>query len=111
MLATVTATTAPRPRNRDAQHCSCNGSSLIAGTVGGGIVESKVQEYAGKCSPAKESAYLHFSLDNDIEMKEEAVCGGTISILVDADPLETPAVFREMGKSLAQGIPGVLVTG
>ncbi len=58
----------------------------------------------------KESAYLHFALDNNIEMKEEAVCGGTLSILVDADPLASLPVFWDMKKSLASGKPGVLLT-
>jgi len=109
VLATVTASRGSTPQKPG---CSAlfNQNNLIAGTVGGGIVESKIQEYAGKCSLTKESAYLHFSLDSDIEMKDEAVCGGTISILVDAYPLESLPVFREMQKSLAAGKPGVLIT-
>lgn len=43
-------------------------------------------------------------------MKEEAVCGGTLSILVDADPLTSLPAFRDMQKSLASGKPGVLLT-
>jgi len=109
VLATVTASKGSTPQKPGCSALFVR-NSLIAGTVGGGIVESKVQEYAGKCSLTKESAYLHFSLDSDIEMKEEAVCGGTISILVDADPLGNLPVFREMRKSLASGKHGVLLT-
>jgi len=109
VLATVTASKGSTPQKPGCSALFVR-NSLVAGTVGGGIVESKVQEYAGKCSLTKESAYLHFSLDSDIEMKEEAVCGGTISILVDGDPLPSLPVFMEMRKSLASGNPGVLLT-
>jgi xanthine dehydrogenase accessory factor len=109
VLATVTASRGSTPQKPGCSALFVH-NSLIAGTVGGGIVESKVQEYAGKCSLTKESAYLHFSLDSDIEMKEEAVCGGTISILVDADPLEKLPVFKDMRTSLESGKPGVLLT-
>ncbi|MFZ0471961.1 MAG: XdhC family protein, partial [Bacteroidales bacterium] len=109
VLATVTASRGSTPQKPGCSALFVH-NSLIAGTVGGGIVESKVQEYAGKCSFTKESAYLHFALDNNIEMKEEAVCGGTLSILVDADPLASLPVFWDMKKSLASGKPGVLLT-
>jgi len=109
VLATVTASRGSTPQKPGCSALFVQ-NTLIAGTVGGGIVESKIQEYAGKCSSTKESAYLHFSMDNDIEMKEEAVCGGTISILVDADPLGSLPVFQEMLKSLASNKPGVLLT-
>jgi xanthine dehydrogenase accessory factor len=109
VLATVTGSKGSTPQKPG---CSAlfENNSLIAGTVGGGIVESKVQEYAGKCSLTKESAYLHFSLDNDVSGNEGAVCGGILSILVDADPLSSIPVFQEMKQSLASGCPGVMVT-
>jgi xanthine dehydrogenase accessory factor len=109
VLATVTASRGSTPQKPGCSALFVQ-NSLIAGTVGGGIVESKIQEYAGKCSSTKESAYLHFPMDNDIEMKEEAVCGGTISILVDADLPGSLPVFQEMRQSLASGQPGVLLT-
>jgi xanthine dehydrogenase accessory factor len=109
VLATVTASRGSTPQKPGSSALFVQ-NTLIAGTVGGGIVESKVQEYAGKCSLTKESAYLHFALDSNIDMKEEAVCGGTLSILVDADPLASLPVFWDMKKSLASGEPGVLLT-
>jgi xanthine dehydrogenase accessory factor len=109
VLATVTSSRGSTPQKPGCSALFVQ-STLIAGTVGGGIVESKVQEYAGKCYLNKESAYLHFALDSNIDMKEEAVCGGTLSILVDADPLASLPVFWDMKKSLASGKPGVLLT-
>ncbi len=109
VLATVTGTMGSTPQKPGSSALFKN-NSLIAGTVGGGIVESKVQEYAGKCSLTKESAYLVFSLDNDITNKDAAVCGGTISVLVDGDPISSLPVFQAMQEALASRCPGVLVT-
>jgi xanthine dehydrogenase accessory factor len=109
VLATVTASSGSTPQKPGCSALFIR-NSLIAGTVGGGIVESKVQEYAGKCASTKESAYLHFSLDSDIDNKEEAVCGGNISILIDADTHASLNVFHEMRQSLASDKPGVLIT-
>jgi len=109
VLATVTASRGSTPQKPGCSALFVQ-NTLIAGTVADSLVESKIQEYAGNCYSTKESAYLHFSMDNDIEMKEEAVCGGTISILVDADPRGSLPVFLDMRKSLAAGEPGVLLT-
>ncbi len=109
VLATVTGSRGSTPQKPGSSALFLN-NSLIAGTVGGGIVEKKVQEYAGRCSATKESAYLRFSLDNEIPGKEGAICGGTISILVDADPLSSLPVFLELQQSLISACPGVLIT-
>lgn len=109
VLATVTATHGSTPQKPGSTALFGNGK-LLAGTVGGGFVENRVREQAVKCLSGKESIWMHFSLDNDISRKEEAICGGSISILLDASPLKHLTVFREMEKSLASGIHGVLVT-
>ena len=109
VLATVTGSKGSTPQKPGSSALFGN-KRLILGTVGGGIVENKVSDCAEKCSQTKGSAYLHFSLDNDISRKEEAICGGNISILLDADPLSHISVYKEMEQSLASGYPGVLIT-
>ncbi len=109
VLATVTGSRGSTPQKPGSSALFGN-NILISGTVGGGVVENKVWEYAKKYSGSKESAYLHFTLDNDVSRKEEAICGGNISILVDTDPMSHIPVFKEMEQSLAEGYPGVLIT-
>ncbi len=109
VLATVTDSRGSTPQ-KPGSSALFGKKVLISGTVGGGIVENKVWEQAVKCSRSKESVYLHFTLDNDVSRKEEAICGGTISILIDANPLDHLPVFKEMAQSLAEGCPGVLIT-
>ncbi|MFZ2287053.1 MAG: XdhC family protein [Bacteroidales bacterium] len=109
ILATVTGTTGSTPQKPGSSALFLDGR-LIAGTVGGGIIEGRVTKYANNCSGGCGSALLHFSLDRETSEREEAVCGGTITILVDSDPLAHPEVFREMKLSLGSGQPGVMVT-
>jgi xanthine dehydrogenase accessory factor len=83
---------------------------LISGTVGGGVVEGRVQEFALKSSLTKESGYLHFSLSKDTSHKEEAICGGKTSVLVDAYPDNHISVFKAVSKSISENTSGVLIT-
>jgi xanthine dehydrogenase accessory factor len=109
VLATVTGTSGSTPRKPGSSALIHNGI-LIAGSVGGGIIEGRVMEYARNSAGGCESALLHYSLDHETAMPEEAVCGGTITILVDSDPLAHLEAFKEMKENLRNGQPGVLVT-
>jgi xanthine dehydrogenase accessory factor len=109
VLATVTAATGSTPQKPGSTAIFVNGK-LIAGTVGGGVVENKVKEYAGRSAVTGESALLVFNLDKDAPNPEEALCGGTLTVLIDADPLRQIGVFREMQKNIQEGLTGVLVT-
>lgn len=83
---------------------------LIAGTVGGGAVEGKITEIAGARLRSRESGYINFNLVNDISRKEDAICGGQLSILVDAMPSNSAATFREIRESLIKNQTGILLT-
>lgn len=109
VLATVTAASGSTPQKPGSSALFQNGR-LIAGTVGGGIIEKRVADYASSCIEGKESALLTFHLDKETSDAEEAVCGGIITILVDSDPKADTKAFSDMELSLHEGQPGVLVT-
>jgi len=109
VLATVTATSGSTPQKPGSSALILDGR-LIAGTVGGGIVEGRILDYARNCSGGCESALLRFSLDKETSEPEEAVCGGTLTILVDSSPMAHLAAFTEMKQSIRSGQPGVLIT-
>ena len=85
-------------------------NGLIAGTVGGGIVEGRVQRLALEAINSKSSGHFQFNLANDISKKEEAICGGQITILIDANLNNHLSVFEQLGKSIEDHVPGVLIT-
>ena len=83
---------------------------LVTGTVGGGIVEGKVQKLAAESIVSKNSGLYHFNLANDISKTEEAICGGQIDVLIDLNISNCIPVFEQLKKSLKNQIPGVLIT-
>jgi xanthine dehydrogenase accessory factor len=109
VLATVIRTTGSTPQ-KPGSSALFIGSKLIAGTVGGGAVEGKITEVASERSLSGISGLMSFDLVADISRKEEAICGGNISILVDANPLKHLTVFRNIEQSLSFNQPGVLIT-
>jgi len=109
VLATVTAVSGSTPQKPGSSALFQN-DRLITGTVGGGIIEKRVADYASACIEGRESALLTFHLDKETTDPEEAVCGGIITILVDSDPYEHQVTFLEMARSISDGRPGVLVT-
>lgn len=107
VLATVTGTHGSTPQKPG---CSAifGKKGLLAGTVGGGAVELAVGEIAEKAIISKKSGYFRFDLDNDISDIDAAICGGGMSILVDAEPEKHIEVFEEIRISGINRIPGVL---
>jgi len=109
VLATVTRTSGSTPQKPGSSALFGN-TGLIAGTVGGGIVEGKVQKVALEALNSKESGHLNFNLANDISKTEEAICGGQISVLIDANIQNSIKVFQQIKQSMERRIPGVLIT-
>ena len=109
VLATVTGTIGSTPQ-KPGSSALFGRDGLITGTVGGGVVEGKVQEFAQKCGRTKESGFFQYQLNKGVSEPEEAICGGRITILVDADPLSHLSVFKEIKKSVSDREPGVMIT-
>lgn len=109
VLATVTRTRGSTPQ-KPGSSALFSAEGLIIGTVGGGIVEGRVQEKALEAINSKKSGHFTFNLYNDISSIEEAICGGEISVLIDAGMGNNIELFRQIRKSLQESIPGVLIT-
>jgi len=109
VLATVTGTEGSTPQ-KSGSSALFGKPGLITGTLGGGVVEGKVQKIANTALKSKQSGLYTFNLSNDISKTEEAICGGQISILVDANINNSIPVFRQLKSSFDARIPGVLIT-
>jgi xanthine dehydrogenase accessory factor len=109
VLATVTRTQGSTPQ-KPGSSALFSGKGLISGTVGGGIVEGRVHKAAMDALITRKSGHYTFNLYNDISETEEAICGGEISVLLDANPDNSFPVFRQIRQSVEERIPGVLVT-
>ena len=109
VLATVTRTKGSTPQ-KPGSSALFGKKGLICGTVGGGVVEGRVEQIALEAMESKKSGHFRFNLANDISKKEEAICGGQIHILTDANLNNHLSVFEQLKKSLDNRIPGVLIT-
>ena len=109
VLATITGSTGSTPQKAGTS-AIFGIAGLLAGTVGGGILEREVQSIAQAAIQSKQSGYYHFSMQHDISNEQDAICGGRVSVLIDASPTDHNAVFEKVKQSLLQRITGVLVT-
>ena len=108
-IATVTCTIGSTPQKPGFSALFVRGV-LVSGTVGGGIIESRIGKLAMDAGKSGKSGFFRFNLDNDISDKEEAICGGKIDILLDANPLDHISVFQQLKDASEKRIPGVLIT-
>ncbi len=109
VLATVTSTEGSTPQ-KPGSSALFNKSGLVAGTIGGGVLEGKVQMIAIESVKTKEPVHQVFKLDASISGGEDALCGGKICILVDPELVRHKDVFEALRKSAGERIPGVLIT-
>ena len=108
-LATVIETQGSTPQKNGSSALFAS-DGLVAGTVGGGVLEARVQQISQEVVKTKKSGIFHFNLDKDISFKEEAICGGMATILIDASPESHVVVFDQIKESLKKRIPGILIT-
>lgn len=83
---------------------------LVAGTVGGGILEAQSEEEAMDALKARESRLIPYSLSGEITSEEEAICGGDVTILIDANVQDSLDTLKQLRDSLNDRHPGVLMT-
>jgi xanthine dehydrogenase accessory factor len=84
-------------------------SGLLAGTVGGGIMEGEVHHIADSIMISGLSDYFYFNLNNE-PSSDGAICGGEAGVLVDADPSMHIAALEAMETSLSNRVDGMLLT-
>jgi xanthine dehydrogenase accessory factor len=109
VLATVCRTNGSTPQ-KPGSSALFNDVGLVSGTVGGGVVEGRVQKIALEAGKTKQSGLFQFNLTSEISNPEEAICGGQISVLIDSDPEKSFPVFELIKQSISRRIPGVLIT-
>ncbi len=108
-LATLIETKGSTPQITGASALfSANG--LLAGTLGGGLLEADGQRRALQALQSGVSAMYHCDLMSDISDPEGAICGGAAVVLVDAHPEKHAACFRAMTAALDRGLSGALLT-
>jgi len=109
VLATILETTGSTPQVVGASALFSPGG-LVAGTLGGGIMEGDAQLRAAESLKNGQSVIYEFSLDADINDEVGAICGGSARILLDVCSRNNQKVFFELTNSMENRRPGVLVS-
>jgi len=108
-LATVTRTEGSTPQKAGSS-ALFGMQGLVAGTIGGGVLEGRVQSIAIGSIDTKMPVHRVFRLDTSASDGEDALCGGRITVLVDPEIERHVNVFDSIRKSYESRIPGVLIT-
>lgn len=91
-LATVVRTEGSTPQVEGAAAIFSQ-AGLVAGTVGGGVLEARVAESAAKALADRTPRLVTISLEADPADVEGAICGGTARVLVDPGVEASKSVF------------------
>jgi xanthine dehydrogenase accessory factor len=108
-LATIVDTKGSTPQIPGASALFSAGG-LLTGTLGGGALEADAQRRTLQSLKKKVSLLYEFSLTADMSSEEGAICGGEVTILIDARPEEYSDTFENIRQSLSQRQWGVLAT-
>lgn len=109
VLATVSSTTGSAPQIPGSS-AIFGKNGLLTGTVGGGKVEFNILKQATEAVKTKKTGYFHFNLNDDLTDEDSSICGGSMSIFIDASPEKHLAVFKALTESIAKRVPGILVS-
>lgn len=82
ILVTVVTASGSTPARPGAKMLVYADGSILA-TIGGGALEARVIEEAGKCLKERKPVYRTYSLDNDDAAGLGMVCGGEISVFIE----------------------------
>ncbi len=108
VLATVVHTAGSTPQ-KPGSSAVFNENGLLAGTVGGGMLEREIQHIAESVLISGQSDHFYFNLDNE-PGGEEPICGGEAVVLVDAEPSVHLEALENMEQNLARRMEGFLLT-
>lgn len=84
-------------------------AGLVAGTVGGGLLEAQVEAVAREALAEARARLISIGLEADLSDVEGAICGGAVRVLIDPGVEEQRDVFMAALQSLRRRQPGLLV--
>jgi xanthine dehydrogenase accessory factor len=85
-------------------------SGLLAGTVGGGPAEYRVVCKAMSAVESGISEIVTFELDGNLPEGSDSICGGHMTVLIDASPEKHLSAFENLSRARHHHTPGILIT-
>ena len=112
VLATIIRQAGPTPRGIGTKCLILDDGSFV-GTIGGGILEARVIEEAGKVFDSGVSHRLFFTLKGTDVAETDMLCGGDVEVFLEPispSRIEHLTVFEEVLKAQNRGGAGLLAT-
>ncbi len=109
VLATIVDTSGSTPQVRGAT-AIFSGAGLVAGTVGGGLLEARVESIARQALGDGKARLISVRLDADPSDREGALCGGAAKVLVDPGIEASKGLFKSALDGYRKRRPGALVS-
>jgi xanthine dehydrogenase accessory factor len=112
VIATIVKQAGPSPRGIGAKILIREDGSC-AGTIGGGCLEARAFEEAGKLFTTEQPVLLKFALTGTDVAATDMLCGGMVEVFLEPVSPENPdvlAVFEKVIETSKQGGAGLLVT-
>jgi len=86
------------------------GVRIVAGTVGGGLVEARVMERGAQVLATGKRCVESFDLTGELAAGADMICGGKLRVFLErVDPAALP-VYRALAQELERGERGLLLT-
>jgi len=85
-------------------------AGLVAGTVGGGLLEARVEAEARRAIEDGQARLISIRLDADPSDMEGAICGGTARVLIEPGVEASKGVFESAIAGFRTRRPGALVS-
>lgn len=79
------------------------GARIVAGTVGGGLVEARVMERAREALADGVRRVETFDLTGELAAGADMICGGRLRVFLERLTPEDLPLFRELAQALASG--------
>ena len=109
VLATIVETEGSTPQVVGAS-AIFSSAGLVAGTVGGGLLEARVEAIAGEALGDGRARLVSVRLDADPSDVEGAICGGAAKVLVDPGVEAAEGIFRSALEGFKKRRAGVLAS-
>jgi len=81
---------------------------LVCGTIGGGFVEAAAEKRARRAFKKKEAFVCSFDLAGEPSEEADGICGGRLTVLLDARPERDIPVFKRLREAAMNRRSGVL---
>jgi len=108
-LVTVIAATGSTPGKVGYKMLVLGDNAGTVGTVGGGLLESRMIDEARRMLSQPRSCVFHFELGETPD-DEKGICGGAVEFLIETFDGTALPLFRELSTAVADGRGGVLVS-